>query len=168
MTRVLVPGYGDRKLSQKPDIVRCLREKPRFSRKAWVVVGFLSVLANAATNDTTTGGRVTRREFFVRSDGKLQLFVRELRPVRTSLQKTPILLLHGARVPGIPSFDLPVPGGSLAGDLADHGYVVYVMDARGYGRSTRSPEMSQPPGNHPPLVRSSEVVRDIGAVVDEI
>src|SRR5207245_6121417 len=31
----------------------------------------------------------------------------------------PIRLVQGARVPGVASFDLPVPGGSLAADLAE-------------------------------------------------
>jgi pimeloyl-ACP methyl ester carboxylesterase len=70
-------------------------------------------------------------------------------------------------VPGIASFDLPVAGGSLAGDLAAAGFDVFVMDVRGYGASTRSKEMDEPAG-HAPLVRSEEAARDIGAVVDWI
>jgi pimeloyl-ACP methyl ester carboxylesterase len=79
-----------------------------------------------------------------------------------------VLLLHGARVPGLASFDLDVPGGSLAADLARCGHPAYVMDARGYGSSTRPPEMDKPPEARPPLVRSPEVVRDIAAVVEAI
>jgi pimeloyl-ACP methyl ester carboxylesterase len=110
---------------------------------------------------------ITRRDFRVESDPGILLFVREVRP-STGNSKIPVLLLHGARVPGIPSFDLPVEGGSFAGDLAKLGHPVYVMDARGYGRSTRPPEMSQPRDANPPLVRSPEVLRDIGAVVQWI
>ena len=45
-------------------------------------------------------------------------------------------MAHGARVPGIASFDLPVANGSLAADLAQRsGRPIYVMDARGYGVS---------------------------------
>jgi pimeloyl-ACP methyl ester carboxylesterase len=76
-----------------------------------------------------------------------------------------VILLHGARVPGVPSFDLPVEGGSLAADLAEEGYRVFVMDARGYGGSTRPDPMSGSPYGKP-LVNSNEVVRDIDAVVD--
>jgi pimeloyl-ACP methyl ester carboxylesterase len=78
------------------------------------------------------------------------------------------LLIHGIRIPGIASFDLPVPGGSLAEDLANSGYVVYLIDIRGYGRSTRPKQMSEPPENNPPLVRSPEVARDIDATIDFI
>jgi hypothetical protein len=38
------------------------------------------------------------------------------------------------------------------------------MDARGYGRSSRPPEMSGNPADCPPLIRSSAVVPDIAGV----
>ncbi len=112
---------------------------------------------------------IIREEFFITSDPEIQIFVREVKDSETQhQQKGPILLLHGARVPGVASFDLDVANGSLAADLASHGYIVYVMDARGYGNSSRPPEMEQPPEKNPPLTRSSEVVRDITAVVEWI
>jgi pimeloyl-ACP methyl ester carboxylesterase len=110
---------------------------------------------------------VERRDFFVQSDPGVQIFVREVSTAR-SRSGPAILLIHGARVPGIASFDLPVPEGSLAADLATRGFDVYLLDIRGYGRSTRPPEMSEPPNAHPPLVRSNEAARDISAVVDAI
>ncbi|HEX2113403.1 MAG TPA: alpha/beta fold hydrolase, partial [Alphaproteobacteria bacterium] len=76
----------------------------------------------------------------------------------------PVILLHGARVPGLASFDLPVEGGSLAADLARTGKRVFIMDARGYGRSMRPAAMADPAGGKP-LVNSHEVVRDLGTVV---
>jgi len=113
---------------------------------------------------------VQRRDFFVDSDPGIRLFVREVvtssAPDRAAGK--PILLLHGARVPGLASFDLPVQGGSLAADLAGRGFDVYVMDVRGYGRSTRPKEMQEPPDAHAPLVRSNDAVHDISAVVDAI
>ncbi len=109
-----------------------------------------------------------RTDFTVAGDPGISLFVREVRGQEPNASLPPILLLHGARVPGIASFDLQVPGGSLAEDLARAGHVVYIMDARGYGGSIRPPEMSQPPENNGPLVRSAEVVRDVAAVVDWI
>jgi pimeloyl-ACP methyl ester carboxylesterase len=105
-----------------------------------------------------------RTDHFVEGEPGIRLFVREVR-AQGIPAKTPVLLLHGARVPGIASFDLPVPGGSLAADFAEAGHPTYVMDLRGYGRSTRPPEMSQPPEEDPPLVRSVDAVRDVDAVV---
>jgi pimeloyl-ACP methyl ester carboxylesterase len=102
---------------------------------------------------------VEREDFFVSSEPGIEIFVRELRAAAAPPAGPPVLLLHGARVPGLASFDLPVPGGSLAADLALAGHVVYVMDARGYGRSTR-PEH--------PQARANFVARDVHAVVDAI
>jgi len=110
---------------------------------------------------------LVRQDFTVHEEGEIRLFVREVLAQQPG-SDPPILLIHGARVPGLASFDLEVPGGSLAADLASRGMAVYVMDVRGYGRSTRPKEMDQPPSDSPALVRSSEAVRDIGAVVDWI
>ena len=110
---------------------------------------------------------VERQEFSVQSEPGITLFVREVKLRETKLAR-PILLIHGARVPGIASFDLGVPGGSLAGDLAEKGFTVYVMDVRGYGRSSRPKAMEEAPEKNLPLVRSDEALRDIGAVVDWI
>lgn len=113
---------------------------------------------------------IQRNDFFVDSDPGVHLFVREVVTAsgRAGAIGQPILLLHGARVPGLASFDLPVPGGSFAQDLGTRGLDVYVMDVRGYGRSTRPPQMEEPPDAHAPSVRSNEAARDISAVVDAI
>jgi pimeloyl-ACP methyl ester carboxylesterase len=99
----------------------------------------------------------------VDGDSGVHLFVREIfiRPGRGGITGEPLLLLHGARVPGLASFDLPVLEGSLAADLARLGFDVYVTDIRGYGRSTRPKEMGDPPSSHAPLVRSNEAAHDI-------
>jgi alpha-beta hydrolase superfamily lysophospholipase len=73
-----------------------------------------------------------------------------------------------ARVPGVASFDLDVPGGSLAADLANAGLCVYIIDIRGYGDSTRPPAMTEPAEKHPPLVRSPEAAQDIDTAIDFI
>jgi pimeloyl-ACP methyl ester carboxylesterase len=110
---------------------------------------------------------IHREDLFTASDADVRIHVREVRPdERPNCQ--PILLVHGARVPGIASFDLSLPGGSLAADLADRGFCAYVMDVRGYGQSIRPPEMEEPPERHAPLVRSVEAGRDIDAAVELI
>ena len=77
---------------------------------------------------------VHRQDFFVASEPGIRVFVREVRSSEArAADRAPVLLLHGARVPGVPSFDLDVPGGSLAADLALAGHPAYVMDARGHG-----------------------------------
>jgi pimeloyl-ACP methyl ester carboxylesterase len=50
--------------------------------------------------------------------------------------------------------------------IASRGYDVYLLDLRGYGKSTRPREMSEDGTKNPPIVRGDTAVKDIGAVVD--
>ncbi len=109
---------------------------------------------------------VVRQDLHVTTEDGLCLFVRELRPPSPPAGAEPVILVHGARVPGPASFDLPVPGGSFAADLALRvNRIVYVMDARGYGGSQRPAALEQPSNANPPQARAYQVVRDIAAAV---
>lgn len=110
---------------------------------------------------------ILREDFAVAGDDGLNLFVREVRSAQSDPGRV-LLLHHGARVPSVPSFDLPVANGSLAADLARAGATVYLMDARGYGFSDRLPEMEVPNAQGESSVRADAVVRDIGHVVEAI
>ena len=115
--------------------------------------------------------RLAMEEFMVPSaDPGIEIFVRNKRPagLTTSRPERTVLYAHGATYPASTSFDLPLDGLSWMDYLAARGYDVYLMDVRGYGRSTRPPEMAKPPDAHPPIVRSAIAVRDIGAVVEFI
>lgn len=112
----------------------------------------------------TMSASIARRDFTVPGDPGIDLFVRAVAAPASSNAGVPVLLIHGARVPGLASFDLAVPGGSLAADLAAAGHPAYVMDVRGYGGSTRPAAMAAPPAANPPLVRTVEASRDIAAV----
>ncbi|KXF75963.1 alpha/beta hydrolase [Paramesorhizobium deserti] len=109
---------------------------------------------------------ISREDFKVAGEPGISLSVREVRDTLASAEKPPVILLHGARVPGIPSFDLPVENGSLAADLARAGHRVFIMDARGYGGSSRPGQDGPQQGE--PLSRSHEVVRDVAAVVEAV
>ena len=52
--------------------------------------------------------------------------------------------------------------------IAARGYDVYLLDLRGYGKSTRPKEMADDPQTNPPIVRGDTAVKDIGTVVDFI
>lgn len=130
--------------------------------QAILAMGLMTVMAMAGP----VRAEIRRADFHVPGDPGIQLFVRELTSEAPGRGLPPVLLLHGARVPGIGSFDLPVAHGSLAADLARSGHRVFIMDARGYGGSTRPGQDG--PRDGAPLVRSEEVVRDVAAVVAAI
>ncbi|TKG70518.1 alpha/beta hydrolase [Prauserella endophytica] len=111
-------------------------------------------------------GRLGRAELRVVSEPGITVRVRAVLP--DIVTGRPVVLVHGARADGIAAFDLPVPGGSLAEDLAGAGHAVYVLDVRGFGASTRPAAMTGPPGDSPPLVRASEAATDIAAVAGEV
>jgi pimeloyl-ACP methyl ester carboxylesterase len=100
----------------------------------------------------------------------IQLYVRNKRPeglTRFTAERT-LLYVHGSTYPAETAFDLHVGGISWMEYIAQHGYDVYLVDLRGYGLSTRPPEMSQPPEANAPIVRTETAVKDVGAAVDFI
>lgn len=113
-----------------------------------------------------TFAEVERKDFRVNAAPDVELAIREVWKTEAERNGPPIVLVHGARVPGIASFDLPVEGGSLAADLATRGYQVFIVDARGYGGSDRPGQDGPPEGR--PLTHSNEVARDIDAAVEAI
>lgn len=128
------------------------------------VAALSTVLAMGIAAPARASELVSRTDIrAVTADG-IGLHVRVVVPARAR-PGLPLVLVHGARVPGVASFDLDVPGGSLAADLATRlGRPVFVMDARGYGASDRPAAMERPPGEARPVSRAYEVVRDIHAV----
>lgn len=53
-----------------------------------------------------------------------------------------VLFIHGAGTPAEVGFDVPVPGYSWMGYLAERGFNVFSMNMTGYGASTRPLEMN--------------------------
>jgi pimeloyl-ACP methyl ester carboxylesterase len=103
-------------------------------------------------------------------DPGIELYVRNKRPeAMTAFAPDRILLfVHGATYPAESAFDLELDGLSWMDYIARRGYDVYLMDVRGYGRSTRPPEMDQPPMQNRPIVHTDVAVKDFGTVVDHI
>jgi pimeloyl-ACP methyl ester carboxylesterase len=103
-------------------------------------------------------------------DAGIELYVRNKRPEgMTRFPPEKILLyVHGSTYPAETAFDLRVGGVSWMEYIAQRGYDVYLVDLRGYGLSTRPPEMSQPAEANPPIVRTETAVQDVGAAVDFI
>ena len=128
----------------------------------------LAASAMILAANTASAQTLTRTDAMVAGPPGIAIFLREIVGRSPAPDVAPLLLVHDTPAAGPASFDLGVPGGSLAADLAEAGLRVYVMDARGYGRSSRAPRLNSPPRPGVPLTRASEVVEDIGAVVDWI
>jgi len=121
----------------------------------------LVVLALAL--NPSAGAQVQREDFLI-PGGVGRLHVREVLDHRHSKLKN-LILLHGGGPGGVPSFDLPVAGYSLAETFAKRGFRVFLMDVRGWGSSTKPHEMDRPPQNSAPLVSTKEAADDIETVV---
>jgi pimeloyl-ACP methyl ester carboxylesterase len=79
-----------------------------------------------------------------------------------------VLFVHGATYPSETGFDIDLPGGSWAELAARKGHDVYMVDVRGYGRSTRPAAMDASPADHPPFATTADAIKDVGSAVDFI
>jgi len=134
--------------------------------------GFLGLLtippAVSVSVDARADALVTE-EFMVPSvDLGIELYVRNKHPAGLSTFQSNriVLFVHGATYPAETAFDLRLGGLSWMDYIAGQGYDVYLVDIRGYGRSTRPVEMSLPTGDNAPIVHTQTAVRDLGAAVD--
>ncbi|HVT56162.1 MAG TPA: alpha/beta fold hydrolase [Xanthobacteraceae bacterium] len=103
-------------------------------------------------------------------DPGIKLFVREKMAEgnKTFTNENIVLFLHGATSPSTCDFDLAYKDYSWADWLVKHGYVVYMVDYRNYGGSTREKAMDEPAANNQPVTRSYLALRDIEAAVNYI
>jgi pimeloyl-ACP methyl ester carboxylesterase len=104
------------------------------------------------------------------ADADTHIYVCNTRPegMTTFSAERTLLFVHGATYPSNTMFDLKIDGLSWMDSIAGHGYDVYSMDVRGFGRSTRPPEMDRPADENHPVVATDDGVTDLGAVVDHV
>lgn len=79
-----------------------------------------------------------------------------------------LLFVHGATYPAETAFDLRLDGFSWMEYIARRGFDVYLLDVRGYGRSTRPPAMDAPADANPPFATTADARADVDAVVEFI
>jgi pimeloyl-ACP methyl ester carboxylesterase len=125
-----------------------------------------------ACREAGLGNReLTEDSYHINSDTEaVQLYMRNKRPAdmkRFQAERT-LLYVHGATYPAETTFDLALGGFSWMDYLACRGYDVYLVDLRGYGRSTRPPEMDKPAEAGKPIVRTDMAVRDVASAVDHV
>src|ERR1700704_510539 len=113
---------------------------------------------------------VTEHIMIEAADPGTRLYIRNKRPedMKQFTSEKTLLFVHGATQPAEATFDLPLEGLSWMDYIAQHGWDVYLVDVRGYGRSTRPPEMDQPAANNPPIVTTDVAVKDVGSAIDFI
>jgi pimeloyl-ACP methyl ester carboxylesterase len=126
-----------------------------------------AVIVMTATASAQT--QLISEDIMVKSpDAGIEIFVRNKRPANmTSFRpERTLVYVHGATYPASTAFDLKLDGLSWMEYIASRGYDVYLLDLRGYGKSTRPKEMSEDPKANPPIVRNDTAIKDIGTVVD--
>jgi len=111
------------------------------------------------------------REASIPSDtAGIALYVRNKRPACAAAdqEKRVLLYVHGATYPSETAFDLALDGESWMDFIAKHGWDVWLVDLRGYGRSTRPPEMDRPAAENGPIVDTATAVRDVATAVAHV
>jgi pimeloyl-ACP methyl ester carboxylesterase len=134
-----------------------------------IVLLFTSTLLISGCASLGGGGSsIVMEEFRVPSDAGIEVYVRNKRPAgmtQFSAAKT-VIYVHGATYPSETAFDLQLDGMSWMDYIAKQGYDVYLLDVRGYGQSTRPPQMSKPASESAPFGTTQEAMRDVDAVVE--
>jgi pimeloyl-ACP methyl ester carboxylesterase len=103
-------------------------------------------------------------------DPGIQLYVRNKRPgaMTTFRADRTVLYVHGATQASETTFDLALDGKSWMDYIAEHGWDVWLMNVRGYGGSTKPPEMDRPAADSPPIAPAVVAVRDVRAAAEHI
>lgn len=130
------------------------------------VVSFLMALSNALAAPT-----IASETFFIDSQEpnvKLYLLNKHAEGAKNFQADKIVLFVHGATYPSETAFDLALPGGSWMDYAAERGYDAYLVDVRGYGKSSRPAAMGVPPDKNPAFATTTEAVQDVSAAVDYI
>jgi pimeloyl-ACP methyl ester carboxylesterase len=113
---------------------------------------------------------ITHEAMVPSGDPGISIYVRNKHPAgmtRFTPERT-VLFVHGATYPAETAFDLRLDGFSWMEFIARRGFDVYLLDVRGYGRSTRPPQMDAPAADNPPFADTATARADVDAVVEHI
>lgn len=125
-----------------------------------------------ATATTSPQSVLASQSWFIDSDtAGIQLYLRNRR--RTDIDvfasEGTVMLMHAATYAGDSLYDITHgETGSFMDFLAMCGYDVYSVDVRGYGGSTRPPEMLAPAEANPPVVDTDTAIRDLGSAIAHV
>ena len=124
-----------------------------------------------STISASSNTQLTIEEFMVPgADAGIELYVRNKRLSSTKVftKDNVLLFVHGATYPSETGFDLRLDGLSWMDVLAQQGFDVYMVDIRGYGKSTRPEEMNRPATDSKPIADTDTAARDYAAAADWI
>ncbi len=111
-----------------------------------LVAGILVVSVTPAAAELST--RIVTESYLIPSDDPgIQLYVRNKRPstMTTFRADRTVLYVHGATQASETTFDLALDGKSWMDHIAEQGWDVWLMNGRGFGGSTKPPEMDRLP-----------------------
>lgn len=125
-----------------------------------------------ATAMTSPQPALTSQSWFIDSDtAGIQLHLRNRR--RSDIDvfggECTVMLMHAATYAGDSLYDIAHgETGSFMDYLAMRGYDVYSVDVRGYGDSTRPPEMRAPADANPPAISTDTAISDLGSAISHV
>ncbi len=113
---------------------------------------------------------ITNESFIPSAMPDVSIYVRNKHPAGMThfTPERTVLFVHGATYPAETAFDLRLDGFSWMEYIARRGFDVYLLDVRGYGRSTRPPAMDAKAGANPPFADTADARADVDAVVEFI
>ena len=132
---------------------------------------FALLISFVGIGQVFAAGKIQMNEYMVQSDTPgISLYVRNkhLTGMKKFTAEKTLLYVHGSTYPAETAFDVSLGGTSWMEYMASRGYDVWLVDLRGYGKSTRPPEMDQPAEQNAPLVRTDVAVSDVSSAVDYI
>lgn len=140
-------------------------------RLVFVSLVMLLVLAVSGPSYAVPKVKIATETFFIdSSDPGIKLHVRNkhLAGKKVFQPDKVVLFVHGASYPSETMFDISLPGGSWMDYAAERGYDTYLVDIRGYGRSTRPASMDAPPDQNQPFATTVEALKDVSSAVEFI
>ena len=108
--------------------------------KAFLITLAATLLLGPGFAATAAPPKIVMEEFQIAAvDPGVMLYVRNkhAEELKTSSAEKILLFVHGATYPSETAFDLQLNGLSWMDYIAQRGYDVYLVDVRGYGKSTR-------------------------------
>jgi pimeloyl-ACP methyl ester carboxylesterase len=139
------------------------------SKPVWCPIAALVLMWVGSAAGMAREPAIVMEEFTVPSvDSGIELYVRNKHPqgMKRFAGEKIVLFVQGATYPAEATFDLELNGLSWMDYIAQHGYDVYLVDVRGFGKSTRPREMDQPAEDNAPIVRTDTAIKDVAAAID--